>query len=126
MTMQTQMAVPAGFEDLARFARWSLPTADQRTKARRQASREELSEFYQAVLPHVEAILDACDAYKLGELPESHRGIFNIALSMAEIAPHVEFYGGAPGVPYAFEEARFVAVHGADETWRALPPNGPR
>jgi len=29
-------------------------------------------------------------------------------------------------VPYAFEEARFLAVHGADETWQALPPNGPR
>ncbi|MEY4721145.1 MAG: hypothetical protein RIQ46_870 [Pseudomonadota bacterium] len=126
MTMQTEMAVPAGFEGLARFARWALPTADQRTRARREASREELSDFYHGVLPQVEAILDACDAYKLGELPESHRGIFNIALSMAEIAPHVEFYRGDPGVPYAFEEARFVAVHGSDETWQALPPNGPR
>ena len=126
MTMQTEMAVPAGFEALSRFARWALPTADQRTKARREASEAELQEFYDGVLPHVEAILDACDGFKLGELPESHRGIFNIALSMAEIAPHVEFYRGEPGVPYAFEEARFIAVHGADETWQALPPNGPR
>lgn len=126
MTMQTDMAVPAGFEDLARFSRWALPTADQRTRARREASSEELRELYDGVLPRVEAILDECDRFALGELPESHRGIFNIALSMAEIAPHVEFYRGDPGVPYAFEEARFVAVHGADETWRALPPNGPR
>lgn len=126
MTMQTEMAVPAGFEGLARFSRWALPTADQRTRARREASREDLREFYDGVLPHIEAILDECDRFKLGELPESHRGIFNIALSMAEIAPHVEFYRGDPGVPYAFEEARFVAVHGADQTWQALPPNGPR
>lgn len=124
--MQTDMTVPAGFEDLARFSRWALPTADQRTRARREASREELKAFYDGVLPRVEAILDECDRFPLGELPESHRGIYNIALSMAEIAPHVEFYRGDPGVPYAFEEARFVAVHGADETWRALPPNGPR
>ena len=124
--MQTAMTVPAGFEDLAQFSRWALPTADQRTKARREASREDLKTFYDSVLPRVEAILDECDRFPLGDLPESHRGIYNIALSMAEIAPHVEFYGGDPGVPYAFEEARFVAVHGSDETWRALPPNGPR
>jgi len=126
MTMQTDMAVPAGFEELARFSRWALPTADQRTKARREAGSEDLRALYDGVLPHVAAILDECDRFPLGELPESHRGIFNIALSLAEIAPHVEFYRGDPGVPYAFEEARFIAVHGADETWRALPPNGPR
>jgi len=90
------------------------------------ATKEELKDFYDGVLPHVEAILDECDRYVLGTLPESHRGIFNLALSMAEIAPHVEFYRGEPGVPYAFEEARFIAVHGTDETWQALPPNGPR
>lgn len=124
--MQTDMTVPAGFEGLASFSRWALATADERTKARREANRGELREFYDAALPQVEAILDECDRFALGELPESHRGIFNIALSLAEIAPHVEFYRGDPGVPYAFEEARFIAVHGVDETWRALPPNGPR
>lgn len=124
--MQKEITFPAGFEDLAPFAQWALPTADQRTLARREASREELRAFYDAILPRIEAILDECDRFALGELPESHRGIFNIALSMAEIAPHVEFYRGDTGVPYSFEEARFVAVHGADETWQALPPNGPR
>lgn len=124
--MQPEMTVPAGFEALLPFEKWNMPTADERTRARREASSEELRAFYDGVLPHVEAILDECDRHALGELPESHRGIFNIALSLAEIAPHVEFYRGQPGVPYAFEEARFIAVHGADETWRALPPNGPR
>ena len=33
MTMQTQMAGPAGFEGLARFSHWALPTADQATIA---------------------------------------------------------------------------------------------
>lgn len=124
--MHQEMTVPAGFEALAAFAKWNLATADQRTEARREANGEELRAFYDGVLPHMEAILDECDKYPLGELPESHQGIFNIALSIAEIAPHIEFYRGQVGVPYAFEEARFVAVHGADETWQALPPNGPR
>lgn len=124
--MEQQMIVPTGFEALQRFAKWNLMTADERTKARRESTEQELRDFYDGVLPYVEAVLDACDQYPLGKLPESHRSIFNIALSMAEIAPHVEFYRGQVGVPYAFEEARFVALHGADETWRALPPNGPR
>lgn len=124
--MQQDMIVPAGFEALAPFARWNLATADQRSAARRDASSADLNSFYAGVLPHIEAILDECDRFALGDLPESHRGIFNIALSMAEIAPHVEFYRGATGVPYAFEEVRFVAVHGTDETWQARPPNGPR
>jgi len=124
--MEQQMTVPAGFESLAQFARWALPTADERTEERLRATEADLRAFYEGALPHLEAVLDACDSYPLGALPESHQGIFNIALSLAEIAPHIEFYRGAVGVPYAFAEGRFVAVHGEDETWRALAPNGPR
>lgn len=124
--MENEMIVPSGFEALRSFAKWNLLTADERTAARREASTEELKEFYDTVLPHIEAVLDECDKFELGKLPESHRGIFNIALSMAEIAPHIEFYKGDTGVPFAFEEERFIAVHGSDETWQALPPNGPR
>ncbi len=124
--MVQDMTVPPGFEGLAKFAKWDLPTADERYRTRREATGQELKDFYDGVLPHLEAILDECDKFPLGELPKSHQGIFNVALSMAEIAPHIEFYRGQPGVPYAFEESRFVAVHGKDETWKALPPNGPR
>lgn len=124
--MENEMIVPEGFEALKPFAKWNLATADERTTTRRTATADELKSFYDGVLPHIEKILDECDRFALGTLPESHRGIFNLALTMAEIAPHVEFYRGEVGVPYAFEEARFIAVHGADETWQALPPNGPR
>lgn len=126
MTSEQDMIVPPGFEALVPFSKWNLMTADARTRARLGATSVELRTFYDGVLPHIEAVLDECDKFELGTLPESHRGIFNVALSMAEIAPHIEYYKGAVGVPYAFEEARFVAVHGADETWQALPPNGPR
>lgn len=124
--MQHELLVPPGFEALAKFSKWNLMTADERTKARREATGVELQEFYNEVLPHVEAILNECDLFPLGTLPASHQGIYNVALSIAEVAPHIEFYQGQVGVPYAFEEARFHAVHGNDETWQALPPNGPR
>lgn len=120
------MTVPPGFEALNGLNKWNLATTNARTQARQNASKEELRAVYDLLLPYMGKILDACDAYPLGELPEDHRAIYNLALAMAEIAPHVEFYKGSPGVPYAFEESRFVAVHGDDETWRALPPNGRR
>lgn len=125
MTLQ-EMIVPPGFDNLVPFSKWNLMSADERTSARAAATEPELKTFYEGVLPYIEAILDECDKFPLGELPESHRGIYNIALSMAEIAPHIEFYRGNTDVPYAFEEKRFIAVHGSDPTWQALPPNGPR
>lgn len=122
----TNATFPEGFEALEPFGDWALATNDARTLKRQAASKDELKAFYDAVLPHMEKILDACDAFDFGALPDTHHAIFNIALSMAEIAPHVEFYKSDPTVPFSFEESRFIAVHGQDETWRALPPNGPR
>jgi len=126
MTTESKMIVPEGFESLTKFSKWNLVTADERTTTRRNATEAELAAFYDGVLPHIEAVLDECDKFALGELPESHQGIFNLALSLAEIAPHIEFYKGETGVPFSFEEGRMLAVHGSDETWQALPPNGPR
>lgn len=118
----TDTVLPDGFEDLAPFLDWALPTADERQSRRRMATPRDLKAFYDAVLPRLEAILSEVDRYPLGALPQSHRAIFDIALSLAEVAPHIELYGGAPGVPFAFDESRFVAVHGKQETWRGLCP----
>ena len=51
-------------------------------------------------------------------------GVVRTLATLAEVAPHIELYGGAPGVPYAFEETRFVAAHGAQDTALGLPPTG--
>ncbi len=118
----TEPTLPPAFADLAPFLDWALPTADERQSKRRYAGREELMAFYDALLPRLEAILAEVDKYPLGGLPESHHAIYNMALALAEVAPHVELYGGSPGVPYAFAEDRFIAVHGAHPTWRGLHP----
>lgn len=118
----TTKTLPAEFADLAPFIDWALPSADERQTKRRTASRAELKAFYDAVLPRLEAILKAVDAYPLGSLPADMAPLYHLALSLAEVAPHIELYGGAPGVPYAFEETRFVAVHGQQDTALGLPP----
>lgn len=118
----TNTRLPPEFADLVPFLDWALATADERYVHRRNATRAELRAFYDAMLPRIEAILTLMDEYPLGELPEDLRPLYRMALSLAEVAPHIELYAGAPGVPYAFEETRFIAVHGNQDTALGLPP----
>ncbi|AMK25334.1 MULTISPECIES: hypothetical protein [unclassified Sphingobium] len=118
----TQTILPTGFEDLSLCLGWNLPTADERQRKRQGSGAAELRTFYDRMLPRLSDALAEVDRFPLGALPESHHALYNLALSLAEVAPHIELYSGSPGVPYAFEEARFVAVHGGQETWRGLSP----
>jgi hypothetical protein len=105
--------LPQGFSDLEVWvAEWSLATQNGRWDKRLRSSAEELRAFYDAVLPHLPAILDDVDGYPLGQLPDAAERLFNLAMMLAEIAPNVELYGGDPDVPYSFEERRFIAAHG--------------
>ncbi|MGE4410009.1 MAG: hypothetical protein AB7D33_05500 [Sphingobium sp.] len=118
----TTTTLPDNFSDLAPFIGWALPSADERQTKRRTSSREELKSFYDAVLSRIEEILTLVDAYPLGTLPEELRPLYYLSLSLAEVAPHIELYGGVPGVPYAFDEDRFIAVHGAQDSALGLSP----
>jgi len=116
------VTLPPGFEGLTPLLDWNLETADARQLKRRTSSRDQLRAFYDAILPHMDAILAVIDKYELGKLPPSHQPLFNMALALAEIAPNMELYRGNPAVPYSFEEGRFVAHHGNQPTWKGLPP----
>lgn len=113
-TANPESSLPAGFEMLEPLvAEWSLATQDARQVRRKAASPGELRYFYDNLLPHLPAILKHLDAFPPGEFPPPTARLFALSLSLAEVAPHIELYGGSPGVPYAFEESRFVAEHGA-------------
>jgi hypothetical protein len=88
---------------------WALMTQAEREAKRRQSSSGEMQAFYDAMVPRMEGIIESLNSYRLDELSAEARTLTNLTLSLAEIAPHVEFYGGAAGVPYAFAEERFVA-----------------
>lgn len=120
----TEATLPPEFAELTPFLDWALPTADERQSRRRRATPAELRSLYDAMLPRIEEILAEVDRFPIGNLPESHHAIYNMALSLAEIAPHIELYKGAVDVPYAFEETRFVAVHGDHATWQGRQPMG--
>lgn len=101
--------LPADFAALEPFvAKWALGTSKQRHLARLNSTKEELQVFYDAILPEMRKLLAALDQYPLGSLPEELHKLYWLSLSFAEIAPHIELYKGSVGVPYAFEETRFV------------------
>ena len=116
--------LPSGYEALVPFVdEWALETQDERYAKRSSVSRKELKTFYEAMLPHMEQILKDVDQFPLGEMPQSHRTLFALALSMAEIAPHIELYRGDPMVPHSFKEARLGSGHGDHLTWQNRRPS---
>lgn len=105
--------LPAEFSALTPFvAKWAKPTENLRQAERLSATPAELQEFYDHIMPRMDQILKFLDQHPYGQLPEALRPLYWLSMSLAEIAPHVELYGGSTGVPYAFEEARFAAEHG--------------
>lgn len=88
---------------------WAVMTQQEREQQRRNSSAEALREFYDAMLPEMEAIMELLNQYPLDAMPENARRLMNLTLSLAEVAPHVEFYSGDPAVPFAFAEERFIA-----------------
>ncbi len=110
----TAPLLPPQFATLESFVPvWAQPTEDARSQRRWTASAAEFQAFYDAMLPHIEAILALLDRHPFGAVPADLRPLYHLALAFAESAPHVELYKGASQVPYSFDPSRFVATHGA-------------
>ncbi len=95
--------------------RWDLMTQAEREINRRESTAVQMQGFYDALVPELEVIINVLNEYPLNDMPDKARSLMNLTLSLAEIAPHVEFYDGAAGVPFAFAEERFIAER-ADST----------
>ena len=105
--------LPREFADLEPLAQagWCLATERERTKKRRTSTTEELRAFYAAVRPRLEKALDYLDQFSLDALPTKEQNLFNLTLSMTEVAFAVEKYKGNPSGFQAIEASRFVPVH---------------
>ena len=57
--------LPEPFVDLAPYLAWSLPTERERSARRQSSPMDEISAFYQAMLPRMEAILSYLAQYPL-------------------------------------------------------------
>lgn len=103
-------ALPPGFQSLERFvAVWVLPDAESRVARRQGSTLGEIREFYDAMLPLGEKALDYLRGFELGALPPEGERLLRLMLSLAEIAPAVEWYDG-PAVPNGFPVSRIRYV----------------
>jgi hypothetical protein len=106
------IALPAEFSELQPFAeRWARATEYERAAERRGSTPAQLQSFYDAAIKHLPLILERIDRHPLNGIQGDDVHLFHMAMSLAEVAPHVEFYDCDPKVPFAFREDRMLGYH---------------
>ncbi|MCG2634516.1 MAG: hypothetical protein J4A00_06280 [Gammaproteobacteria bacterium] len=86
--------LPAGFEALEPFAEcWDLDTQAERWAYHLQCSYEELEQFYDAILPLMEALVEHLNKFPLHAMPAPEHRLKNLGLSFMEVAPSIELFG---------------------------------
>jgi hypothetical protein len=106
--MSAAVVLPSEFAALQPFVDWALPTETARNHHRHESSSEEIEAFAAAMLAHFDAIVTRLNEFPLDDMPEPWRPLYWMLLSLAEVAPAVEFYHG-PHVPDGYDTRRFVA-----------------
>jgi hypothetical protein len=102
--------LPEQFRDLERFATdWSIERESDRSEKRLASSMTEISRFYDAIMPRMDAILAYLNQLPLNALPDDARRLLWLTLSLAEISPAIHFYG-QPTVIDGFDARQFQPV----------------
>ena len=101
--------LPKDFADLEPFIEWALPTERERNQKRLNSEMAEIQSLYDSVLPRMEAIMEYLNGFEIDNLPAEAELLLNITLSLAEVAPAVEFYQ-QPRVIDGFPAERFVPI----------------
>lgn len=103
--------LPSGFQSLEDFVpAWVLPDQAARSDKRQSSAMAEIRAFYDAMLPVAEAAVDYLRGHKLGALPPEGERLLKLMLSLAEIAPAVEWYDD-PKVYDGFDMGRVKLTH---------------
>lgn len=65
--------------------RWGLLTAAERLQLRVDTDLDELQDFYNAVSPHLEAVIEYLNQYPIDEIPESDKALAYMVLALCEV-----------------------------------------
>ncbi len=90
--------LPAEFADLERFMPWALPTENARMRKRLASSMVELTDYYRAVLPRMEALAEYLSKFSIDALPAEQKPLLYLGLMFMEVAVAVELFKN-PDVP---------------------------
>lgn len=111
--------LPQGFEALASLATiWARPSENERSEVRWAAQPADFAEFYDAMLPRLQDVLEFLADLSLEHMDVAQTNLFCLAAAFAEAAPHHELYGGSAAVPFSFAAQRFVPGHGGQPSWQ--------
>jgi hypothetical protein len=102
-------AFPKEFDDLEHLSGWALATERERNYKRRTSHMSEVQSVYDTVLPRMDAIIEYLNQFQLDNMPPDAERLLHLTLSLAEVAPAVEFYK-QPEVVDGFPAERFIPV----------------
>lgn len=107
---QPASRLPQGFEMLDCWIDdWVLADSTARHEKRLNTPLAATRAFYDAMLPHAEAVLAHLATRRLGELEAQDERLLKLMLSLAEIGPAIEWYGTG-NYPDAFDARRFPLI----------------
>ncbi len=109
MSDMADITLPGGFEELLPFADWALPRETDRMLKRADAQQAEIVRFRDAMMARLDAIVEHLDAFPLDDMPVAEAHLMAMLLSLAEVAPAIEFYR-QPRVIDGFDPRRFLPV----------------
>ena len=76
----------ADFSELQPYIeRWGLVTAAERLQLRVDMNLDDLQEFYDAVSPHLQALIEHLNQHPINEIPESDKPLAYMALALCEV-----------------------------------------
>jgi hypothetical protein len=105
----TTAALPAGFEDLSRFASWALATERERVDARLDTPYAESLEFYRGMLAELDRIMAYLLTRPVEHVSPEDEALMHMAFSLVEVANAVEIYGESE-IPDGANLRMFVSV----------------
>ena len=101
------LTLPPGFESLAGFGEWALSTERERFDKRIASRMEQLQAFYDAVLPHMQGVIEHLKDYDLDrDVPEPTWNLYLLGLSFMDVSISVERFG-EPDESDVFEADRY-------------------
>lgn len=99
--------LPAEFHDLVPFCeKWCLPGSNARQAVRINTPMDEIQAFYATMVERGPAALAYLEKVPLGQLTAVEGNLLKLLLSLAEVAPAVEWFG-QPRVIDGYEESKF-------------------
>jgi len=100
--------LPLDFADLQPFVGWALATETERNRRRHEVGMTAIVAFKESFLPRVDAVVAYLDYYPLDAIAPEDMPLMYMLLSLAEIAPPIEFYR-QPAVIDGYDPRRFAA-----------------